>query len=136
MADGVADVMRERADGEGEFVGGLSVAQEVDHKVSGANVMGEVGEEAVAEWVVAEVLDGTAAVGVGVSFPELGLGECGVPFEENGLDGLLPGDVDQLLVSLDRVGDSWNRREEQTQDGYWSESGYTAGCRNHMPHFG
>ncbi len=94
VADGVADVMRERADGEGEFVGGLSVAEEVNDKVPRPNVMGEVGEEAVAEWVVAEVLDGTAAVGVGVSFLELGFGEGGVLFEENGPDGLLPGDVD------------------------------------------
>jgi hypothetical protein len=91
VADGVADVMREGADGEGELVGGVGVADEADDEVSGANVVGEVGEEAVAEGVVAEVLDGAAAVGVGVSLLELGFGEGGVLFEENGPDGLLPG---------------------------------------------
>jgi hypothetical protein len=67
--------------------------------------VGEVGEEGVAEGVVAEVLDGAAAVGVGVGLLELGFGELGVMLEENGPDGLLPGEVDQLLVALDRVGD-------------------------------
>jgi hypothetical protein len=67
--------------------------------------VGEVGEEGVAEGVVAEVLDGAASVGVGVSFLELGFGEGGIVLEEYGPDGLLPGEVDQLLMALDGVGD-------------------------------
>jgi hypothetical protein len=114
VTDGVTDVMRERADGEGELVGAVSVAEEADDKVSGANVMGEVGEEAVAEGVVAEVLDGAATVGVGVSLLELGLGEGGVVLEKDGPDGLLPGQVDQLLVALDGVGDCRRRGEQQS----------------------
>ena len=105
VADGVADVVGEGADGEGEFVGGLGVAEEAEDEVSGADVVGEVGEEGVAEGVVAEVLNGAAAVGVGVGLLELGFGEGGVVFEEDGADGLLPGEVDQLLVGLDGVGD-------------------------------
>ncbi len=87
VADGVADVMRERADGEGELVGGVRVAEEADDEVSGADVVGEVGEEFVAEGVVAEVLDGAAAVGVGVCLLELSFGECGVLLKKNGPDG-------------------------------------------------
>ena len=113
MADGIADVMREGADGEGEFVGGMGVVEEVDDEVPGANVMGEVGEEAVAEGVVAEVLNGAAAVGIGVSFLELGFGEGGVAFEKNRLDGFFPGEIDQLLVSLDGVGDGGRRCREE-----------------------
>jgi hypothetical protein len=67
--------------------------------------VGEVGEEGVAEGVVAEVLDGAAPVGVGVSLLELGFGERGIVLEEYGPDGLLPGKVDQLLMALDGVGD-------------------------------
>jgi hypothetical protein len=48
-------------------------------------------------------LNGTAAVGEGVGFLELGFGEGGVFLEENGPDGLLPGEVDQLLMGLDGV---------------------------------
>ena len=66
--------------------------------------MGEVGEEGVAEGIVAEVLDGGAAVSVGVSLVELGVGEVGEAFEEDGANGVLPGDVDDLFVGLDRVG--------------------------------
>jgi hypothetical protein len=97
--------MREGADGEGELVGGVGVAEEADDEVSGANVVGEVGEEGVAERVVAEVLDGATAIGVGVSLLKLGFGERRVVLEENRPDGLLPCQVDELLVALDRVGD-------------------------------
>ena len=117
VADGVADVVREGADGEGELVGGVGVAEEADDEVSGADVVGEVGEEGVAEGVVAEVLNGAAAVGVGVGLLELGFGEGGVLFEKDGADGLLPGEVDQLLVGLDGVGDGGRCREEQCEDG-------------------
>ena len=105
VADGIADVVREGADGEGEFVGGVGVAEEVNDEVSGADVVGEGGEESVAEGVIAEVLNGAAAVGVGVGFLELGFGESGIFLEQERADGLLPRDVDQLLVALDRVGD-------------------------------
>ena len=135
VADGVADVVRERADGEGELVGGVGVAEEADDEVSGANVVGEVGEEAVAEGVVAEVLDGAAAVGVGVSLLELGFGEGGVMFEKNGPDGLLPGDVDQLLVGLDGVGNGGHRREEQSEQGYRFKEGGAAVGGNRLASF-
>ena len=46
----------------------------------GADVVGEVGEEAIGEGIVAEVLDGAPSVGVGVSLLELGFGESGVMF--------------------------------------------------------
>jgi hypothetical protein len=72
----------------------VGVSEEADDEVSGANVVGEVREEGVAEGVVAKILNGRAAVGVGVSLLELGVGEGGVLLEEDGADGLLPGEVD------------------------------------------
>jgi hypothetical protein len=116
VADGVADVVREGADGEGEFVGCVGVAEEVHDEVSGADVVGEVGEEAVGEWVITEVLDSAAAVGVGVGFLELGFSEGGIFLEQEGADGLFPGEVDQLLVGLDGVGNGGPCREEQCED--------------------
>ena len=71
MADGVADVVGEGADGEGELVGVFGVAEEVDDEVAGADVVGEIGKEGVAEGIVADVLDDAAAVGVGAGFVEL-----------------------------------------------------------------
>jgi hypothetical protein len=81
VTDGVADVVREGADGEGEFVGGVGVAEEANDEVSGADVVGEVREEGVAEGVVPEILNGRAAVGVGVSLLKLGVGEGRVVLE-------------------------------------------------------
>ena len=116
MADVVADVVGEGADGEGEVIGGLGVADEAEDEVSRADVVGEVGEEGVAEGIVAEVLDGGAAVGVRVSLLELSIGEVGVLLEENWPDGLLPGEVDQLLMGLDGVGDGGSGHQKQAED--------------------
>ena len=104
VADGIADVVGEGADGEGEVVGGLGVTDETENEVSGADVVSEVGEERVAEGIVAKVLDGGAAVGVGVGFVELGVGEVGEVLEDDRDNGVLPGDVDDLLMRLDGVG--------------------------------
>ena len=132
VSDGVADVVREGADGEGEFVGRLSISQKSEDEVAGADVVGEVGEEGVAEGIVAEVLNGAAAVGVGVSLLELGFGEGGIVLEKNGPDGLLPGQIDQLLVSLDGVGDGWRCREKQPEGGYCLKEGGAAGGRDRL----
>jgi hypothetical protein len=119
----VTDVVRERADGEGYFIGGLGVVDEREDEVAGANVVGEVGEEPVAEGIVAEVLDSAAAVGVGVGLLQLGVGDGGeLPYEE-WADGLLPGEVDEGLMGLNRVGNGRDRREEQGQEGYRFEEG-------------
>ena len=72
VADGVAQVVGERADGKGNVVGGFGVAEEGADEVSGADVVQQVGEERLAEGIVAEVLDDASAVGVGAGFAELG----------------------------------------------------------------
>jgi hypothetical protein len=51
-----------------------------------------------------------------VSFLELGFGEAGIVFEENWPDGLLPGEVDQFLMALDRVGHGGPCQEEQGEE--------------------
>ena len=82
VANAVADVVGEGADGEGEFVGVAGVAEEVDDEVAGADVVGEVGEEGVAEGVVADVLNDAAAIGIGACVLKLGGGQGGVAGEE------------------------------------------------------
>ena len=115
VTDGVADVVGERADGEGELVGGLRVVEKGEDEVSRANIVGEVGEKLVAEGVVAEVLNGAATVGVGVRLPELGRGDVGEAAQEKGPDGLLPGEVDEFFVALDRVRQSGERGEDEAK---------------------
>jgi hypothetical protein len=104
VADGVADVVGEGADGEGELVGIAGVAKEVHHKITGPDVVGEVRVEDVAKGVVADVLDDAAAVGVGAGVFDLGGGEVGVAALEERDDGGVPGEVDELLVGEERVG--------------------------------
>ena len=97
-----------------------------EDEVAGANVVGELGEEGVAEGVVAEVLNGAATVGVGVSFLELSFGEGGVSPEEEGADGLFPGEVDEFLMGLDGVGDGGGGGEKEYQGRYRFEEGGAA----------
>ena len=106
-----------------------------ENEVAGADVMGEVGEELVAEGIVAEVLDGAAAVSIGVGLLELGLREGGVVLEENGADGLLPGEIDEFLVGLDGVRDGRRCREQQCEEGGYFQEGSAAGGRNRSSSF-
>ena len=113
VADGVADVVGERADGEGEFVGVVGIAKEIDDEVAGADVVGEVREGSIAEGVVADVLDDAAAVGIGARVIELGRSEIGIAAEQQGNDGVFPGEIDELFVGEQRVGRRRARQEQR-----------------------
>ena len=78
VADGVSHVVGERANGKGDVVRGFGIAEEGADEVSGADVVQQVGEEGLAEGIVAEILDDASAVGVGAGFAELGGSEVGV----------------------------------------------------------
>ena len=78
VADGVAQVVGERADGKGNVVGGFGVAEEGADEVASADVVQQIGEERLAEGIVAEVLDDASAVGVGAGLAELGRSEIGI----------------------------------------------------------
>ncbi len=66
--------MGERPNGKGKLVGVLGIAEEVDDEVAGADVVRQVGEEGVAEGIVANVLNDGACIGVGACLFQL----CGV----------------------------------------------------------
>ena len=104
MPDGVADVVRERADSEGQLIGIVCAAKEVDDEVAGAHVVGEIGKEGIAERIVANVLNDTAAVGVGACLVKLRGGKAGIAAEEQGRDRLLPGEIDKLLMGQHGIG--------------------------------
>src|SRR6185437_10485976 len=112
VAYGVADVVGEGTDGEGEFVGCVGIADEAEDEVAGADVVCKVAEEGLAKGVVAQVLNGAAAISVGVSLSNLRFGHVGEALEEKGSDGLLPGEVNELLVGLDRVREARLREDE------------------------
>ena len=112
MADGVADVVRECADGEGELICIPGVAEKVDDKISGADVVSEIGKEWIAEGVIADVLNDAAAVGVGASMLDLSGSERGVAREKQRDDGTLPGEVDELLMGEQRISVRGPRRKQ------------------------
>src|SRR6185437_15686140 len=103
VADGVADVVRKRADGEGEFVRVAGIPEQVDDEIAGTHVRGEIGEVLVAERIVANVLDDAAAVGVGAGVVKLDRRKRGVAAEQQWNDRCIPGQIDELLMREDRV---------------------------------
>ena len=72
MADRVTDVVGERAHGEGELVGVLRIAEEIDDEIAASAHSESSQRKTVAEWIVADVLDDASAVGVSAGFVELG----------------------------------------------------------------
>ena len=98
MTHRVSNVMGERADGEGKLIGVARVAEEVDDEIPGADIVGEVGERFVAKGVIADVLDDASTVGVGAGMLQLGGGERWIAAEQEGNDGILPGEIDEHLM--------------------------------------
>src|SRR5947209_10986902 len=71
MPNRVRSIMRQRAQGEGQFIDVMRVAQQLGNKVSAANVVNEITEELVAKRIVAHVLDEASAISIGVSFAQV-----------------------------------------------------------------
>src|SRR5579862_2018464 len=111
MADRIANVVRQGADGEGVFVDVLSVAEQVGDEISGADVVGEVAEELFAEGVIAHVLDRRAAVGVGVRLAQLRLGGIGKAGEQQRTNAVVPCEIDQFFVGEDGIARSAEREQ-------------------------
>jgi hypothetical protein len=60
--------------------------------------MHQVAEFFIAEWVIAEILDDGASIGVGVGLPDLILGQSRKSLKEERLDLIGPKQVDDFLV--------------------------------------
>jgi len=104
VTDRISDVVGECADGKGKLICIFGIAEEADNEVACAHVVGEVGIVPVAEGVIADVLDDTAAVSVSAGLIELGRGQAGIAGEKQGNDGVIPSEVDELLVGEQRIG--------------------------------
>ena len=103
VAERIADVVRERADSEGQLVRVVRIAEEIDDKVSGANVVGQIRKRLIAEWVVSDVLNDATTVGIGTCAIEFGGGQVRIAAQEQGNDGILPREVDELFVGKQGV---------------------------------
>ena len=79
---GIADVVRERADSEGQFIWIPRVAQQAANEIRRSDVVRQIAKKLVAERIVAEILDGRAAVGIGVRLSQFGLGRARKPAEQ------------------------------------------------------
>jgi hypothetical protein len=111
----VADVMREGPDGKGELVCVLGIAEEKDDEVSGADVMGQVGDEGIAVGVVANVLNDGAGVSVGACVFKLLRGDIGISAAQQGHDGALPCQVDQLFMRKQRIRAGGTAEQKQAE---------------------
>ena len=86
VAIDVRDIVRERAQRKGIFVGILAFSHQLQNKVPGADVMGQVAEVLVAEWVITQILNDRAAIGIGVRLPKLVFGKFRKALQQEGPD--------------------------------------------------
>src|SRR5580698_11005529 len=87
----------------------------MNDKVAGADVVGQVRDELVAERVVANILDDAACIGVRASLFQLCRGNTRIPAAQQRHDRTLPGKVDQLFVGEERISTSGPAGEHETQ---------------------
>ena len=104
MTDGIGRIMSQRPESESVFVQVLRVRYLVQNEIAAPDVMHKVAEEMAAEGIVADVLYEAAAVGVGVSFAEVGVSRAGVAGQQYRTNLVVPEHVDDLLMGEDGVG--------------------------------
>ena len=71
VARDIRRIVRQCAQREGVLVGILAFEQQLTHEISAANVMHQVAKIFTAEWVITQILDDGASVGVGMGLLEL-----------------------------------------------------------------
>src|ERR1700758_3520485 len=103
MAGDIRRIVRQSAQRECVFVDVLALDQQLANKVSATDVVHQIAELPATERVVAEILDEGASVGVGMRFFKLVCRQSGKPLEDQRLDLIAPQQVDDLLVSENRV---------------------------------
>ena len=101
MPNGVAVVMRQRANRKCDIIRVLRVPEKRSDKIAGSDVMQQVREQRLSERIIAEVLDDATAVRVGARLLKLNRREVGKSLQQEWLDGIRPGEVDDLLMRED-----------------------------------
>ena len=82
--------MRQGAEREGVLVDILAFEQQFADEIAAADVMHQTAELRAAEWVVAEVLDDSTAIGVGMGLDDLVFRKSGISLEQEGTDLVSP----------------------------------------------
>jgi hypothetical protein len=91
--------VRERSQREGVLVAILAFEQKFVDKVTAADLVRQIAELPVAERVVAKILNGRAAIGIGVRLRDLVLRKPGKVLSQKRLNLVGPEHVDSFLVS-------------------------------------
>src|SRR5438477_7659185 len=98
MRADIRRIVRQGAQGEGEFVKVGRLEDEIDDKISAAHVMSQIAEKFAAERVISDVLNQAAAIGVSMGLAQF-LRRGGWEMrQENRLYLILPGDIHKLLM--------------------------------------
>src|SRR5882672_12459359 len=103
MARNIRRIVGQGPQREGVFIDILALEQQFHNEISTADVMHQIAELPAAEWIVAEILDHGASIGVSMRLPDLVFRESGISFEQERPDLIGPCQVYDLLVRQNRV---------------------------------
>lgn len=118
----VGGIVAECTECESILVQGARVADQPGHVCSSPNVMKQVGELVIAEWIVSEVLDDRSSIRVSMSLLDFFIGRVGEPFDQRGPDVGNIGNVDQFLMRKDGIAFQGLRGENDEQKADGTES--------------
>ena len=77
MTVGIRRVVSQRAQRKGIFVEVVSVAKQCQHEIAASHIVNKVTEVLTAERIIAQVLNDTTAVGIGMGFYQIFGGSTG-----------------------------------------------------------
>jgi hypothetical protein len=104
MTIGIRFVMRQCAQSESIFIDVSRIVKQGHYEIAAPYIVDQIAEILAAERVVAEILDDTTAVGVGMGFGELFFGEFRKSLEEKWTKRVLPEKIDDFFMSEDGIG--------------------------------
>ena len=88
VPDGIAQVMRERSDGEGELIHGAGIAQHGGDEIAASDIMSQIAEVLLAEWIVTDVLNHATPIGVSMGLFQTRFGGPRVALQKKRPDGI------------------------------------------------
>src|SRR5215469_5973384 len=115
MSNGVSQVMREGANGKSIFIDGARVAKHPSHKITRTDIVRKVAEELLAKGIVAHVLHGGAAIGIGMRLAQLLLSGTGEFRQQERPDRVVPRQIDQFFMGKNGVSSAVGGEQGRSQ---------------------
>src|SRR5271165_7456905 len=105
----VGRIVRQGPNRKSIFVPVLGISQKRRDEIPTAKIVCKIAEKLITVRVIAHVLNNRPAISIGMSFPQILGGGVREALQEQRTNVGVPHDIDDGLVSQDRIGSGWRR---------------------------